>query len=204
MFSGCSSSQRSGEQPPVNSTQTATTEPANATSTPAQGTTSLFAPRSLPQSVPSHILLDELYGTISFDQNNPYDLVEIPPDDVTLSGDQCLVLEYDVTANLGLLSDSQLDVRLIDKYEKEAYTTAAKDTRMCINVAGHTIHCVNNDEVEQFESSFDSDAFAVHVEERQYKRVLLPPDRYWLVFDATDIWAAKSNTLRRCRKPVWT
>lgn len=188
VLSGCSSSQSTGEQAQINSTHTVTADTINTTATPAQAADAPFDQRSLPQSVPSRILLNELYGTISFDQNHPYFLVEIPPTDVTISGDRCLVLEYDVTADLGFLSDSQLDVRLINGYEREDYTTEAKDARTCINIAGHTIHCRNNDELEQFESSFDSDAFAVHLKDRQYKRVLLPPERSWLVFDATDIW----------------
>lgn len=188
-LAGCNSSRISGEQAPINSTNTATEETTNTTAT--QPSDSPFDPRSLPQSVQSDVLLDELYGTISFDQNHPYFFRKIPPEDASIPDNRCLVLEYDVTADLGLISDSQLDVRLIQEFEKDAYTVAAKDERTCLNVAGHTLHCVNNDEVDQFESSFDSDAFAVHVDDRQYKRVLLPPDRYWLVFDATDLWGGE-------------
>lgn len=193
LFAGCNSSRSSGEQAPINSTRTATTEPANTTATSTQPSDSPFDPRSLPRSVQSDILLDELYGTISFDQTHPYFLVKIPPEDTSIPDNRCLVLEYNVSADLGFVSDSQLDVRLIQDFEKEAYTAAAADERMCINVAGHTLRCINNDEIDQFESGFDSDAFAVHVEDRQYKRVLLPPDRYWLVFDATDLWGGEET-----------
>ena len=188
---GCSFSQSSGEEAPINNTDTHSGDSADTTPTPTQSADTPFEPRSLLLSADSKILIDEHYGTISFDQNHPYFLVPVAPENRTRSDDQCLILEYDVTGDIVSYRDSQLDVRLIYENEREEYITEAKDERTCYSIAGHTLHCRDDDELEQFESSFDSDAFAVTVEDRQYKRVLLPPEQYWLVFDATDIWAGK-------------
>lgn len=192
-LSGCNFSQNSGEEAPLNDTDTNSGDPTDTTPSQKQIADTPFEPRSLPPSADSNKThIDEHYGTISFDQNHPYFLLPVAPVDRARADDECLILEYDVSADVSSYRESHLDVRLIKKSERDSYIAAAKDDQQCLSILGYT-RCSNTDEVEQFESSFDSDAFAVHVEDRQYKRVLLPPDEYYLVFDATDIWGGKEG-----------